>query len=70
MLLNFSVVGIAVSIVYAWALQAAGDGCAKWTTQEPIRKLIETADRVDVAIHTQFGHGLVTTVLPPGCREM
>ncbi len=29
MLLNFSVTGLAISIVEVWALQAAGDGFAK-----------------------------------------
>ena len=69
-LLNFSVAGLAISIVIVWTLEAAGDGCAKWTTQSPRRKLIETAEIVDVAIHTKVSHGLVSTLLPPECRQL
>ena len=68
MLLNFSVAGLAISSVDVWALQAAGDACALWATQQPTRKLIEATDIVDVAIHTKIGHGLATTLLPPEFR--
>ena len=64
---NFSGVGCARSIVCVWAVRAACGGFATYGMQEPRRKLIETADIVDVAVHTQIGSWFDHHVAATGC---